>query len=52
MGFFEEITIDYGPETTKELKSLSTNTRKLASALNRRIFILECKRQQLTPKHI
>lgn len=52
MGFYEDITLNYGPETTKELKSWSTNNQKLASALNRRIFLLECKRQGLTPNHI
>ncbi|XP_045463451.1 uncharacterized protein LOC123673068 [Harmonia axyridis] len=52
MGFFEEISHNYGPETTKELKLWSTNNRKLAAALNRRIFLLECKRQGLIPKHI
>ncbi|XP_044760791.1 uncharacterized protein LOC123318241 [Coccinella septempunctata] len=52
MGFFEEITHNYGSVTTKEMKLWSTNNKKMAAALNRRIFLLECKRQGLTPKHI
>lgn len=52
MGFYEDINSSYGPETTRDLKLWSTNNNKLASAKNRRIFLLECKRQELIPRHI
>lgn len=52
MGFFEDISRDYGHETTKYLKIWSTTNNKMASAVNRRIFLLECRRQGIIPKHI
>lgn len=52
MGFYEDITNRYGMETAKNLKIWSSNNNKLASSRNRRIFLLECKRQELVPSHI
>lgn len=52
MGFYEDISDRYGPETTRQLKIWSNINNKLASTRNRRIFLLECKRRAVIPKHI
>lgn len=52
MGFYQEVTTRYGAGTTAQLKTWSSNNMKLASAVNRRVFLLECKRKNVIPKHI
>ncbi|KAK9878682.1 hypothetical protein WA026_023279 [Henosepilachna vigintioctopunctata] len=52
MGFYEDVEKKYGLETTQNLKKWRANNTKLAAARNRRIFLLECKRQGLVPKHM
>ncbi|XP_044755034.1 uncharacterized protein LOC123313987 [Coccinella septempunctata] len=42
----------YGERVTLLLKKWTTNNTRLAAFRNRRIFLLECKRQDLTPPHI
>ncbi|XP_045460226.1 uncharacterized protein LOC123670741 [Harmonia axyridis] len=52
MGFYHDIATTYGQEEATRLKRWSSNNIKLASARNRRIFLLECKRRNLVPNHI
>lgn len=52
MGFYGEISVRYSQEVATQLRRWSTQNSKLASAYNSRIFLLECKRKGLTPKHI
>lgn len=52
MGFFQTISTVYGIRTSHFMKEWSNNSRKMAGLLNRRIFLLECKRLKLTPGHI
>lgn len=52
MGFYQDISTGYSEEVAQHLKKWSSQRGKLASAYNRRIFLLECKRQGIVPKHI
>lgn len=52
MGFFQAIAANYGGEAATTLKSLAKNNTKLASYRNRRIFLLECKRLSIRPRHV
>lgn len=52
MGFFQVIAASYGGEASTTLKSWAKNNTKLASYRNRRIFLLECKRQSIRPRHV
>lgn len=52
MGFYQEISTRYSREVAQHLKRSSSQSSKLASAYNRRIFLLQCKRQGIVPKHI
>lgn len=52
MGFYRTMTSRYGIRTSDIMKEWSNNNRKIANLLNRRIFLLECKRLGLTPNHI
>lgn len=52
MGFYRTISTHYGIQTSDIMKEWSNNTRKMANLLNRRVFLLECKRLGLTPNHI
>ncbi|XP_044759503.1 uncharacterized protein LOC123317202 [Coccinella septempunctata] len=52
MGFYAEVQQTYGRETANNLKSWSSYNLKLASYRNRRVFLLECKRLGLMPKHL
>lgn len=52
MGFYQEITTTYGIHTTRKMKQWSKLNNKLAAARNQRIFLHECKRKGLKPRHI
>lgn len=52
MGFYRDVTTRFGTSIAVQMKLLSSNNVKLASALNRRVFLLECKRKHLIPNHI
>lgn len=52
MGFYAEIRVRYGREMSSTLKSWSSNNIKLSALRNRRVFLLECKRLGLHPKHM
>lgn len=52
MGFYGNITTMYSQNESIKLKTWSTNNIKLASARNRRIFLLECRRRNLVPNHV
>lgn len=52
MGFFQRTSETYGQRTSYLLKLWSSNKTRLASFVNRRIFLIECKRQDLIPSHI
>ena len=52
MGFYQEITAKYNAEATQKLKRWSKLNSKVASMTNQRIFLHECKRKGLKPKHI
>ncbi|XP_044761653.1 uncharacterized protein LOC123318931 [Coccinella septempunctata] len=52
MGFYAEVRHNYGVAMSDALKRWSSLNLKLAAHRNRRIFLLECKRRGLTPKHM
>lgn len=52
MGFFQNIKRKYGVKVTIWLKRWNKLNIKKASFLNRRIYLLECKRNGVSPKHI
>lgn len=52
MGFFRHIADRYGSEAATTLKTWAKNNKKLASFVNRRIFLLRCKNNDLTPRHL
>lgn len=52
MGFYQQITTDYGANTTLLMKRWSSFNTKLANKLNRRNFLLRCRRSNILPRHI
>lgn len=52
MGFYQDTTTTYGVHVTIWLKRWSKLNSKKASFINRRIYLLECKRNGVGPKHI
>jgi len=52
MGFYQDISVQYGVNTVSLLKSWARDNKKLASFRNRRVFLLKCRSQGLTPRHI
>lgn len=52
MGFYQDITTRYGINTTNWLKRWSNLNTKKASFVNRRIYLLECRRNGINPRHI
>ena len=52
MGFFNDIKHQYGSATVGLLKTMAKIYIKQASMQNRRVFLLECRRQKLLPNHI
>ncbi|XP_044751692.1 uncharacterized protein LOC123311688 [Coccinella septempunctata] len=52
MGFYADIKQQYSSRVCQQLKLWANHNLKLASLRNRRIFLLECRRQGLTPRHI
>lgn len=52
MGFYQEMTSIYGHEAVKKMKQWSLTNIKLANQLNRKHFLLKCRRYGIIPKHI
>ncbi|XP_044764379.1 uncharacterized protein LOC123320947 [Coccinella septempunctata] len=52
MGFFLEIANIYGTDTVEEMKAWADVNRRLATKLNRRIFLLRCRQSGVIPRHI
>ena len=52
MGFYEQITSNFGVDATRQMKKWSKLNSKLAAAVNQRIFLHEWKRNGLKPRHI
>ncbi|XP_044760279.1 uncharacterized protein LOC123317735 [Coccinella septempunctata] len=51
-SFFRDLNRRYGYRIVAELKDWIKLDKKRASLCNRRIFLLECRRNKLTPRHI
>jgi hypothetical protein len=51
-NFFTNIKNIYGTEVCDNLKTFSNNTRKLASMMARKIFLVKCRSSGIFPKHI
>lgn len=52
MGFFHDIQMQFGRPLVLQLKEFSNNNSKLSRLRNRRIFLLRCRREGITPSHI
>lgn len=52
MGFFNFILRQYGHYSVTLLKTWASNNRKIASLTNRRVFLLRCRKEEITPQHI
>lgn len=52
MGFYADITKNYGPEVTRAMKEWSNINVKIASFRNRIVFLKKCKQFSIFPKHI
>lgn len=52
MGFYLTIKNTYGVAVAADMKRWSSYNRKLANALNRRIFLLRCRSSRIVPNHI
>ena len=52
MGFYQDITNQYGIQATNLFKLLHKTNFKIASMKNRRIFLLRCRKNGLVPHHI
>lgn len=51
-GFFKHIRQEYGMVNWQNTKTYFNLTKKLASMINRRIFLLRCRTYGVFPKHI
>ncbi|XP_044760971.1 uncharacterized protein LOC123318413 [Coccinella septempunctata] len=52
MGFYNDILILFGIAVVEHFKNLSKDNKKLASAINNRIFLLRCRKNNIFPSHI
>ena len=52
MGFYQDITNDFGRHTAVLMKRWSSFNIKLANGINRRNFLLRCRRNSILPRHI
>lgn len=52
MGFYQDIRNSFGFETMKKMKQWSSSNIKLANQLNRKHFLLRCRRNRIAPFHI
>lgn len=52
MGFFEHIKNTYGEDVVEILKLWSKTSNKLATIINQKIFLLNCRKQNVYPNHI
>lgn len=52
MGFYQQITNEFGINTTMLMKKWSILNNKLANCLNRKNFLLRCRRTGIFPRHI
>lgn len=51
-GFYRFVDNNFGRATTLQLKKWSNTNRRLAALRNRRIFLLNCRRLKVLPRHI
>lgn len=52
MGFYHQIELNYGRQAVTKFKSWSKNKQKLAKLLNKRCFLLKCRKEDVIPKHV
>lgn len=52
MGFYQQMRNTFGREAVAKLRNFSHNQIKISSLVNRRIFLLSCRRHGLIPRHI
>lgn len=52
MGFYQQTERDYGTQAIKALKTWEKSKTKLAKILNRRCFLLKCRKDGIIPNHI
>lgn len=52
MGFFSNINQNFGPAVVKQMKYFLKINKKMASLLNRRIFLLRCRSEKIWPNFI
>lgn len=52
MGYYQNITHNYGHNATAVLKQWARTNIKLANKTNRRIFLLRCRKGNILPDHI
>ncbi|XP_044751669.1 uncharacterized protein LOC123311665 [Coccinella septempunctata] len=51
-GLFQHIRSEHDDVTYRDCKSLVNSRKKMASLINRRIFLLRCRTEDIFPKHI
>ena len=52
MGFYEDLLVNYGEETQRTFKEWNRLVKKLTNMSSRRIFLLQCRKHCVFPKHI
>lgn len=52
MGFFQDIGAEFGSDAASRLRQYSRGRLKIATLINRRNFLLRCRRHGLVPRHI
>jgi len=52
MGFFHEIQSQFGAQVMFHLKEYAHNEKKLANLKNRRILLVRCRKDQISPKFL
>ncbi|XP_044751664.1 uncharacterized protein LOC123311660 [Coccinella septempunctata] len=52
MGFYEDVARTFGQAAVKNLEVWATTNTKLSHYRNRRVYLLQCKKHGIFPKHI
>lgn len=52
MGFYQDISNNFGAQTSNKLKRWSNLNIKAANLINRRIFLHQCKNNGVPPNHV
>lgn len=51
-GFYNQISLDHGPDVANLFKNFAKNNDKLCNLASRKMYLLKCRKNHVFPKHI